>query len=147
MQPMTPDINVLLAAARNDHPHHQPALTWLNGALQDAQQGHRLELLPMVVAGFVRLSTHPKIFIHPTPVADALAFVDALLTAPGVDMAELGREWPLFAELCRAKNLTANAIPDAWIAAAVTLLGSHLVTFDRDFLKLLPKRAVILLKA
>jgi predicted nucleic acid-binding protein len=30
-------------------------------------------------------------------------------------------------------KLTANAITDAWIAAAVRAIGGHLVTFDRDF--------------
>jgi uncharacterized protein len=29
---MTPDVNVLVAASRSDHPHHGPALTWLDAA-------------------------------------------------------------------------------------------------------------------
>lgn len=144
---MTPDTNVLIAAARADHPHHQTALSWLNRAIGDCQSGGRIEILPMVATGFLRLSTHPKIFLHPTPVKDAAAFIDALLGIDGVEMPELGREWPLFTELCRNKKLAANDIPDAWIAAAVTLLGSHLVTFDRDFKRLLPKNAVTILNA
>ncbi len=29
---MTPDVNVLVAASRQDHPHHGPALRWLETA-------------------------------------------------------------------------------------------------------------------
>jgi predicted nucleic acid-binding protein len=30
---MTPDLNVLLAASRADHPQHRPALSWLEQAI------------------------------------------------------------------------------------------------------------------
>jgi predicted nucleic acid-binding protein len=33
---MAPDINVLLGASRSDHPHHVPALKWLNRAVAGA---------------------------------------------------------------------------------------------------------------
>jgi TIR domain len=36
---MTPDVNVLVAASRSDHPHHGPALTWLDAALDDCEKG------------------------------------------------------------------------------------------------------------
>lgn len=142
---MAPDINVLVAASRTDHPHHQAALNWLNQAVSACLHGGRVEILPMVAAGFLRLTTHPKIFLHPTPVKEAAGFIDALLGITGVEMPELGREWPLFTELCRNRKLAANDIPDAWIAATVTLLGSHLVTFDRGFSRLLPKNTVTIL--
>ena len=32
---MTPDVNILLAASRKDHPHHVPALAWLEQAIAD----------------------------------------------------------------------------------------------------------------
>ena len=40
-------------------------------------------------------------------------------------------------QLCIEKNLGANDIPDAWLAAAVIQFGEHLVTFDVDFKNLL----------
>jgi len=102
-------------------------------------------VLPMVAAGFLRLVTNPKVFIQPTPVDDALAFLDALLAVPGIDMPELGREWPALCKLCRAGALRGNDIPDAWIAAAVTAAGSQLVSFDKGFAALLGKRGFTLL--
>ena len=64
---MTPDVNVLVAASRSDHPHHQSAITWLEAALTNCSRGERLRLLPMVAAGFLRLVTHPRVFVEPTP--------------------------------------------------------------------------------
>lgn len=99
----------------------------------------------MVVASFLHLVTNSKIFIHPTPVEAAVQFVDALLAVPGVEMPALGIEWPMLRQLCIAKKLAANDIPDAWLAAAVIQLGEHLVTFDTDFKKLLSRTQVTVL--
>jgi uncharacterized protein len=133
----SPDVNVLVAASRSDHPHHPVALAWLEDAITSARTGAVLTLMPMVVASFLRLVTSPKIFTTPTPVVDAVGFVDAVLAAPGVQLATLGPEWPLLRQICLDKQLSGNALPDAWLAAAVEQLGEHLVSFDRDFKKLL----------
>jgi uncharacterized protein len=143
---MTPDVNVLVAASRDDHPHHGVALAWLQTALQKAQHGMPFQLQPMVVASFLRLVTHAKIFIHPTPIHLALQFVEALLACTGVEQSTLGPEWPAFKVLCQEKKLSANAIPDAWLAAAVIAQGDHLVSFDSDFKKLLPRSQFTQLK-
>ena len=76
---------------------------------------------------------------------EAVGFLDALVTKPGVEMPALGAEWPLFRQLCVEKKLTANDIPDAWLAAAVLQLGEHLVTFDSDFRKLLRRTQLTVL--
>ena len=136
---MTPDVNVLVAASRDDHPHHATARAWLQQSLANTDQGAPLKLQPMVVASFLRLVTHPRIFNHPTPMQDALRFIDALLTAPGVEQPTLGAEWPAFRKLCADKALAANDIPDAWLAAAVIHQGEHLVSFDADFKRLLAR--------
>ena len=67
----------------------------------------------------------------------AIEFIDSLLAIPGVEMRELGREWPTLRQLSRDHNLKANDLTDAWIAAAVRTLGGHLVTYDRGFTRLL----------
>lgn len=142
---MTPDVNVLIAASRSDHPHHKTAFACLDEALTACADGASLKLMPMVVAGFLRLVTNSKIFKHPTPVEEAVGFVDALLAVPGVELASLGAEWPMLRQLCIEKNLTANDVPDAWLAAAVIQLGEHLVTFDTDFRRLLRRTQVTVL--
>ena len=103
--------------------------------------------MPMVVASFLRLVTNSKIFAHPTPVDEAVGFLDALFTVPGVEMPPLGAEWPMLRRLCVERKLAANDIPDAWLAAAVIQLGEHLVTFDADFKKLLRRTQLTVLSA
>jgi toxin-antitoxin system PIN domain toxin len=143
---MTPDVNVLVAASRSDHPHHAPALTWLNSALDAAVMGQPVMILPMVASGFLRLVTHPKVFAQPTPYLAAQTFIQAVLKSPGVEMPRLGEEWTLFLNLCEEHGLTGNDIPDAWIAAAVMANLDHLVSFDRGFLRFLKPNHFTLLR-
>lgn len=82
---------------------------------------------PMVIASFLRLVTHPKIFMHPTPMTDALNFIDALLEAADIEPATLGDEW------------SNNDVPNAWLAAAAIHQSEHVVSFDADFRRLLPR--------
>ena len=114
---MTPDVNVMVAASRSDHPHHGVARAWLEQAVNQAGAGAAFTLMPMVLASFLRLVTCPKIFQQPTPIEDAVAFVDALLTAPGVQLATLGAEWPKFRQLCLDKQLGGNDLPHAGLSA------------------------------
>ncbi len=100
----------------------------------------------MVASGFRRLAMPPKVFAQPTPTDKALAFLDARLATPGVEMPGLGQEWTTLRQLCHDGNLSGNDIPDAWIAAAVRTLCSHLVTFDRGFGKLLGRGELRLLR-
>jgi toxin-antitoxin system PIN domain toxin len=122
---MKPDVNVLLAASRSDHPHHAVARAWLEGALAAAESGAAFTLMPMVLASELRLVTSPKIFQMPTPIADAVAFVDAILAMPGVQLATAGPEWPKLRQLCLDKQLRGNDIPmlgcrPPWSTAANT---------------------------
>jgi len=99
----------------------------------------------MVLASFLRLVTSPKIFKRPTPIDEAIDFIDALLSLSGVQLAELGPEWKRFRQLCLDKKLSGNDLPDAWLVAAVAQRGEHLVSFDRDFRKLLSRGQFTLL--
>ena len=143
---MTPDVNVLVAASRRDHPHHTVAREWLESAITASRAGASFTLMPMVLASFLRLVTSPKIFNEPTPPNDAIAFVDAMLASPGVQLASLGPEWSRLRQLCLDQQLGGNALPDSWLSAAVAHLGEHLVSFDRDFRKLLGRSQLTLLK-
>ena len=143
---MTPDVNVLVAASRSDHPHHDNARHWLEQALAAAAQGGPFTLMPMVLANMLRLVTSPKIFVQPTPVAHAVAFLDAILAMRGVNLSPLGPEWPKLRQLCLDKQLAGNDLPDAWLASAVVQQSEHLVSFDRDFRKWLSRSQFTQLK-
>ncbi len=130
---MTPDVNVLLAALRADHPHHDVARSWLLARLGAAASGESLIVLPMVAIGVLRIATHPRIFDPPTPPAVVHDFLEKILASPGVEYGELGREWPALRRLMRDHLPRGNAVPDAWIAAAAQTLGVRLVAFDKGF--------------
>ena len=48
------DVNVLLAAIWESHPHHKRAFDWL--------EGKSVALCPLTELGFLRISTHKKAF-------------------------------------------------------------------------------------
>lgn len=91
----------------------------------------------MVIASFLRLVTNPRVFVRPTPMKEAVRFVDVLLATPGAHQPRLGSEWIQLRRLCSDHALAANQVPDAWLAAAVIEQGEHLVSFDGDFKRLL----------
>jgi uncharacterized protein len=99
----------------------------------------------MVIIGFLRLVTNVRVFPDPDKVADAVAFVDAVLDTPGVELATYGEEWLLLRNTLLTLDLKGNLVTDAWIASAVLAQSEHLVTFDRDFTRLLPARDLSLL--
>jgi len=142
---MTPDVNVLVAALREDHPHHRISRRWLLDRLTAAAAGEALLILPMVAAGLLRIATHPKVFNPPTPPAVALEFLETLLASPGVEYGDLGREWPAVKRLVREHGPRGNEVPDVWIAAAAQTLGTHLVAFDKEFRRYLSASEVTLL--
>jgi predicted nucleic acid-binding protein len=115
--------------------------------MEAARTGVPLGLLGTVVASYLRLVTHRKVFAEPTPMANAIAYLDALLKRPGVAMLGIQDEWPALKKLCLELDLSDNQVPDAWIAASVLQRQDTLATFDRDFVRLLPANQLLLLKA
>jgi hypothetical protein len=136
---VTPDVNVLLAAFREDHVHHAVALDWLRHAARQATGGGTLTLLPMVVYGFIRIVTNGRVFVAPSSPADAIGFIDEVF-AKGGELRSLGFEWEEYRFLSSAHPIAANDVTDAWIAAAVLRHGEVLATFDRRFGRLLPPK-------
>jgi toxin-antitoxin system PIN domain toxin len=144
---MTPDVNVLVAAFRPDHPHHLPARAWLDDAVVQAASGRAsLLLLGTVVTGFLRITTHPKIFKETDPLQHVTDFVDSLVSCHGVQFQPQGTNWPNLRQVCLTQQVSGNLVTDAWIAATVMQSGETLCTFDRDFSRLLPADQLLLLK-
>lgn len=144
---MLPDVNVLVAAFRVDHAQHRIAAHWLDKMLNTAVDG-QLMLLPIgVISSFLRLVTQPKIFPMPTPTERAVDFVDWLLEDSKVKLANAGSEWAQLRSLVLTRQLTANQIPDAQLAAMCISLSEPFVTFDKGFRQLLPPSLLVLLRA
>lgn len=122
---------MLVYASRNDAPRHVEYRGWLESVLRSPSPVGFSEL---VLSGVVRVVTHPRIFVLPTPLEDALAFVAALRGHPNaVVIAPGARHFDLFRQLCTSARTTGNLVADAYLAALAIESGSEWVTDDRDF--------------
>jgi uncharacterized protein len=126
-----PDVNVLVYAFRSDVKEHDAYKAWLEGVVNgDAAYG----MSPQVLASVIRLATHPRVFAHPDPLEDAVAFASTLLNQPHCQIIEPGpRHWSIFTGLCRSANAYGNLVQDAWLAALAIESGCEWITNDRDF--------------
>jgi hypothetical protein len=126
-----PDVNVLVGAFRTDAPSHARLRAWLEDAVVGVED---LGLTDAVLAGTVRVLTHPKVFARPTPLEDALTQVAALRAADGVVRVTPGpHHWGVVERLCRAADARGNLVADAQHAAVAIEYGALWVTLDRDF--------------
>lgn len=126
-----PDVNVLVYAARTDTPSHETCRAWLD---ETTSGNEPFALTDLVLSGFVRIVTHPRVFRTPTPLVDALAFAEALRHQPNcVNVTPGPRHWDIFVDMCERANAKGNLVPDAYLAALAIESGSEWVTTDRDF--------------
>ena len=125
------DVNVLVNAYRDDADHHEPC----RAAIEDAvSRPAAFGLTPIVLSGFLRVVTHPKVFKTRTSLVNAIEFVDALQAAPqAVSIRPGPRHWEIFTNVCLEARATGNLIPDAYLAAIAIEAGCEFVTTDRDF--------------
>ncbi len=126
-----PDVNVLVYAHREDSPHHAGCRAWLEAVVNGDEA---FGLSELVLSGFVRVVTHPKVFAVPTPLADALQFTEQLRGLPHcMPVAPGRRHWDIFCRLCVEAGAKGNLVPDAYLAAMAIEAGCEWVTTDRDF--------------
>jgi uncharacterized protein len=125
------DVNVIVAAMREDAPRHVQAREYMS-SLRHAPEPFGLS--DLVLSGALRVLTHPRVFVPPTPVAAARAFIDTLrASANAVIVAPGARHWSIFSELLQASGATGNLISDAWHAALAIEHGCEWISDDADF--------------
>ena len=139
---LVPDVNILLNASRPDTKHHELSKRWLEDALDGPDL---VGLHDHVLIGFVRISTHPKIFNTPSPLDEALGWLQCVLDHQNsVKIASGDRWWSVLNVTTTACGATGNLISDAHIAAVASEHGARVVTLDRDFKKLAGRTAIVL---
>ena len=125
------DVNVLVYAFRTDAPNHKAHAAWLD-ALVNSDEAYAV--FDLILSGFLRVVTHPRVFTPPTPVPVALAFVETFRSHPtAVPMHPGPRHWQIFTRLCRHVSARGNLVPDAFLAALAIESGSEFFTTDRDY--------------
>ncbi len=128
---VAPDVNVLVYAFREELPEHDACRRWLEGTVR-ADTAYAL--FDLVLSGFLRVVTHPRVFKTPTPFEAAFDFVDVLRTRPNSVVVQPGaRHWSIFERLCRESRARGNLVSDAYLAALAIESGCEWVTADRDY--------------
>lgn len=125
------DVNVLVYAHRTDAPGHAAFRDWLEQLINGDQAFGYSEL---VLSGFLRVVTHPRVFNPPSDLASGLAFAQTIRAQPNaVLVAPRLRHWEIFTTLCETAGVKGNLIPDAYLAALAIESGSEWITTDRDY--------------
>ena len=125
------DVNVLVYAHREDTAQHGLCRAWLEGVLN---RDEAYAVSELILSGFLRVVTHPKIFARPSALKDAMQFVDQVRGQPNcVHVSPGSRHWEIFNRLCIDAGAKGNLIPDAYLAAMAIESGCEWVSTDRDF--------------
>ena len=124
-------MNVLVYAHREDVSQHAGCRIWLESVVNgDASYA----LSELVLSGFMRVVTHPKVFTKPSTLAEARAFCGQLRGRPNcVPVAPGPRHWDIFCALCADAEAKGNLVADAYLAALAIESGCEWITTDRDF--------------
>jgi toxin-antitoxin system PIN domain toxin len=126
-----PDVNILLYAYDTDSPYHAEARHWWESVMR----GTRPVGLPWIsLLGFIRISTHQRIFNNPLPIAAAVGIArkwvanrNAQILVPGEAHAEI--VFGFLEKTGAAGNLTT----DAHLAALAIEYKAEIATTARAF--------------
>jgi toxin-antitoxin system PIN domain toxin len=125
------DVNVLVYAHREDAVDHTRYAEWLD---EQRRAPAAFGVSDLVLSGFVRVVTHPRVFDPPTSTAVAFEFADAIRTQPNATAVSPGaRHWEVFHALCRDAGAKGNLVPDAYFAALAIEAGCEWISTDRDY--------------
>jgi len=125
------DVNVVVAAQRDDHPQHATVRPWFDDLVATRQP---FGAPAWVWASAVRLTTNRRIFEVPATPEEAFAFVRAVRAQSSYQPIEPGpRHLAIFEAVCTTSNATGDLVPDAFLAAIAIENAATVASFDRDF--------------
>lgn len=125
------DVNIVLAAHREDHPHHPLVRAWLERLVAE----QRSFCVPDEVwAAVIRLATNRRVFGDPSSLDEVFAFADAVRAQPGHLVLRSGpRRFEVFRTLCHDGQAAGDLVPDAFLASLAIENGCGVASLDRDF--------------
>lgn len=126
------DTNILVYAHREDNAFHAAAV---EAMLDLAGSGRRWGIPWSCVHEFVSITTHPGIYVPPSPLKIALEAIGVWMQVPSCELLVEGPGyWETLRELARKAAVQGSMIHDARIAALCLHHGvKELWTADRDF--------------
>ena len=129
---LAPDVNVLIYAHIEDSTvDHVEYANWLT-RLATGPEPFALSVL--VLAGFIRVVTNPRVFDPPSTLDHSFAFVASLLERPTARLIGPGPDHlSIFESLCRESRANGKLVADAQHAAVAIEHGCTIVSTDADF--------------
>lgn len=126
------DLNILLYAVNAGCPEYGPASGWLRTALERGEEP--IGLAWVVILGFLRLSTSPRLFPRPLGIEEAARFIETLLAHRLVRKVLPGEgHWALLRHLLALCGTGGNLVNDAHLAAFALEYDARIATRDTDF--------------
>lgn len=130
---IVPDTNLLVYAYDTTSPHHSSAAQWWTDCMTGTEE---VGLPGVVVFGFVRLVTHPRVFQQPLSAADAAVRVRSWLARPNVRVIQPSHgHADDVLTLLESAGTAGNLTTDAQIAVLAIQERAVLHTNDTDFLR------------
>ncbi|MGD7037452.1 type II toxin-antitoxin system VapC family toxin [Methylotuvimicrobium buryatense] len=125
------DVNILVSAHREDVAHHAAYQAWLESLLNGSGNFGYSEL---VLSGFLRVVTHPRIFEEPSPLSSALMFTQQIRDAQNsVCIAPGAKHWAIFTQCLESLNACGNDVADSYHAALAMEWRCEWVSADKGF--------------
>jgi uncharacterized protein len=125
------DVNVLIYAHREDAADHRRFRDWMETVVAGPEA---FGISDLILSGFLRVVTHPKIFHPPTPLPRAIEFCEFLRDQPNAVLIAPGeRHWEIFIDFCAKAHARGDLIADAFLAAMAVESGCEWITTDRDY--------------
>lgn len=125
------DVNVLVYAHREDARDHLAYREWVESVING---NTKYGFSALVLSGFVRVVTHPKIFEAPSSLEQALIFANQIRASDqAVCIAPGSKHWTFFLHCVERINATGNDVPDAYHAALAMEWDCQWVTTDKGF--------------
>jgi toxin-antitoxin system PIN domain toxin len=125
------DVNILLYAVNTAADQHAAVRAWLESALNGAKP---IGLTWIVLLGFLRMATNPRVFHRPLTSNEALDHVKTWIGHPNARLiAETDQHWAILDELIRQTGTTGNRTTDAHLAAIAISHQAGLASCDTDF--------------
>lgn len=133
---LLPDVNVFVYAHREETTSHERYASWL---IRLAQGPEPFAISELVIHGFLRIVTNPRIFDPPSTIRQAFRFIDALIDCPFCSLIRPGAShWSIFRRLVEDGDLKGKIVADAVHAALAIENGCEWVTADTDFARFGP---------
>jgi hypothetical protein len=133
---LMPDVNVLVYAHREESTAHKRYAQWVTAMAAGREP---FALSELVMHGFIRAVTNPRIFNPASTAKQAFEFLDALLSRSTCTVLRPGHgHWSIFRQLCEDGGLRGKLVTDAAHAALAIETGCEWVTADTDFARFAP---------